>query len=105
MSKLVFIDAWIRQGESRTRRIAYPILSALSQRYEIIIHDLNEKDWLVPVSHTLLDGRGKGDIPDEAIQAAKDIADADRILIAAPFWDMSFPAYWNVSSNIHRSMA
>lgn len=36
MGKLVFIDACIRQGESRTRRIAYPILSVLSQRYEIV---------------------------------------------------------------------
>lgn len=26
------------------------------------------------------------------MDAAKNIADADRILIAAPFWDMSFPA-------------
>ena len=92
MSKLVFIDACIRQSESRTRRIAYPILSALSQRYEIVRYDLSEIDGIVPLDPKLFEGRGQGDIPGWALQAAKDIAEADRILIAAPFWDMSFPA-------------
>ena len=92
MSKLVFIDACIRQSESRTRRIAYPILSALSQRYEIVRYDLTEIDGVVPLNPKLFEERGQGDIPGWALQAAKDIAEADRILIAAPFWDMSFPA-------------
>lgn len=92
MSKLVFIDACIRQDESRTRRIAYPILSALSQRYEIVRYALPETDGIVPLDPKLYEERGQGDIPAWAVQAAKDIAEADRILIAAPFWDMSFPA-------------
>ena len=92
MSKLVFIDACIRQDESRTRRIAYPILSALSQRYEIVRYALPEIDGIVPLDPKLYEERGQGDIPAWAVQAAKDIAEADRILIAAPFWDMSFPA-------------
>ena len=92
MSKLVFIDACIRQGESRTRRIAYPILSALSQRYKIVRYDLTEIDGIVPLNPKLFEERGQGDIPAWAVKAAKDIAEADRILIAAPFWDMSFPA-------------
>ena len=92
MSKLVFIDACIRQGESRTRKIASPILSALSQRYEIVRYDLTEKDGIVPLNPKLFEERGESYIPEWALQAAKDIAEADRILIAAPFWDMSFPA-------------
>ena len=92
MSKLVFIDACIRQGESRTRRIAYPILSALSQRYEIVRYDLTKKDGIVPLNPKLFEKRGQGVIPAWAVKAAKDIAHADRIIIAAPFWDMSFPA-------------
>lgn len=92
MTKLVFIDACIRQDESRTRRIAYPILSALSKRYEIVRYALPEIDGIVPLDPKLYEERGQGDIPAWAVQAAKDIAEADRILIAAPFWDMSFPA-------------
>ncbi len=92
MTKLVFIDACIRQDESRTRRIAYPILSALSQRYEIVRYALPEIDGIVPLDPKLYEERGQGDIPAWAVQAAKDISEADRILIAAPFWDMSFPA-------------
>jgi FMN-dependent NADH-azoreductase len=92
MKKLVVIDACVRQGESRTRRIAEPIIAALSERYEVIRYDLTEMEGVVTLSPSLFEERGRGDIPAWALQAAKDIASADRILIAAPFWDMSFPA-------------
>ena len=92
MKKLVVIDACVRQAESRTRRIAEPVIAALSERYEITRYDLTEMEGVVPLTPALFDERGRGDIPAWALQAAKDIASADRILIAAPFWDMSFPA-------------
>ena len=78
MQKLVVIDACVRQDESRTRRIAEPVISALAE--------------IVPLDPGLLEERGRGDVPAWALRAARDIASADRILIAAPFWDMSFPA-------------
>ena len=59
MSKLVFIDACVRQGESRTRRIAYPILSALSQRYEIVRYDLTKIDGIVPLNPKLFEKRDR----------------------------------------------
>ena len=91
MKKLIFIDACVRQRDSRTLRIAEPIVSALSKRYEITRYDLPEMD-IVPLNPGLFDERGAGEIPQWATEAAKSIADADRIVIAAPFWDMSFPA-------------
>ena len=91
MKKLVFIDACVRQSDSRTLRIAEPIVAALSKRYEIIRYDLPDMD-IVPLNPRLFSERGAGDIPQWAMDAAKAIADADRIVIAAPFWDMSFPA-------------
>lgn len=36
MKSLVYIDACMRGKESRTRRIAEPIIDKLSERYEII---------------------------------------------------------------------
>lgn len=91
MKKLVFIDACVRQSDSRTLRIAEPIVAALSKRYEITRYDLPDMD-IVPLNPRLFSERGAGEIPGWAMEAAKDIADADRIVISAPFWDMSFPA-------------
>ena len=92
MSKLVIINACVRQADSRTLRIAQPIIDALSRRYETIRYDLPEMEGIVPLTPSLFAERGRGDIPSWAMAASKNIAEADRILIAAPFWDMSFPA-------------
>lgn len=92
MKKLVIINACVRQSDSRTLRIAEPIIAALSQRYEVKRYDLPEMEGIVPLTPALFALRGRGDIPTWALDAAKAMADADRILIAAPFWDMSFPA-------------
>lgn len=95
MNKLLVIDACIREGDSRTRRIAGPVIAALSQKYETEILHLTEMEMhaLDPERYA---GRGRGDIPQWALDSARKIADADRILIAAPFWDMSFPALLKV---------
>lgn len=92
MKKLVVIDACVRQSESRTRRIAEPVISALAERYEIVRYNLPELEGIVPLDPRLFEERGQGSIPSWALQAARDLAAADRIVIAAPFWDMSFPA-------------
>lgn len=91
MKKLVVIDACVRQSDSRTLRIAESIIDALSKRYKITRYDLPEMD-IVPLNPGLFAERGEGEIPAWAREAAESIASADRILIAAPFWDMSFPA-------------
>ena len=92
MKKLVVIDACVRQSESRTRRIAEPVISALAERYEIVRYNLPEMEGIVPLDPRQFEERGQGCIPSWAVKAARDIAAADRIVIAAPFWDMSFPA-------------
>ena len=90
--KLVVINACVRQADSRTLRIAEPIIEALAKRYEIIRYDLPEMEGIVPLTPALFAERGNGIIPSWALEAARAVAAADRILIAAPFWDMSFPA-------------
>lgn len=91
MKKLVVINACVRQADSRTLRIAEPIIGALGKRYSIKRYDLPEMD-IVPLTPGLYAERAEGVVPEWAKEAAQAIADADRILIAAPFWDMSFPA-------------
>ena len=92
MSKLVVINACVRQRDSRTLRISEPIIDALALRYSVTRYDLPLMDGVVPLSPVKLAERESGLIAPWALEAAKNIADADRILIAAPFWDMSFPA-------------
>ncbi|MBO6044845.1 MAG: NAD(P)H-dependent oxidoreductase [Bacteroidales bacterium] len=92
MKKLVVIDACVRQRDSRTLRIAEPVIEALSSRYRTVTYRLPEMDGVVPLTPQLFAARGAGDVPAWAVAAAREIASADRLLIAAPFWDMSFPA-------------
>ena len=91
MKKLVVIDACIRGEESRTRRIAEPILGALAKRYEITRFDLTKMP-MEPLTPETYAQRAAGQVPAWALEAAKTVAAADRIVVVAPFWDMSFPA-------------
>ncbi len=91
MQKLLYIDSCIRGELSRTKRIATPIIEKLSERYEvetIVINDLE----LNPVQADENRRRANGIVSDEALCWANKIKNADRIVIAAPFWDMSIPA-------------
>ena len=91
MKKLVVIDACIRGEESRTRRIAEPVVEALAKRYEITRFDLTEMD-IQPLTPATYAERAAGKVPQWALEAARTVAEADRIVVVAPFWDMSFPA-------------
>lgn len=90
MKKLIFIDACMRAG-SRTRRIASPIIEELRKRYSVETVDLTKNIYPVADNYTLED-RNQGVVPAEHVAIARKIAAADRIVIAAPFWDMSFPS-------------
>ncbi len=91
MKKLLYIDACIRDNESRTKKIAEPIVTALKEKYDVETLVLNELDLSV-VKKDLIQKRNNGDIDSTVMSWAESVRDADRIVIAAPFWDMSFPA-------------
>lgn len=90
MNKLIIIDSCMRE-ESRTRVILDVAKEVLSARYDIENIDVNALA-LPPVSPEVLEERTSGVVPEETVAIARKIASADRIVIAAPFWDMSFPA-------------
>ena len=91
MKKLVVIDACIRGEESRTRRIAEPIIEVLAKRYEITRYDLTKMD-IAPLNPDTYAARMEGQVPAWAMEASLAVAEADRIVLVAPFWDMSFPS-------------
>lgn len=90
MMNLFYINACMRAG-SRTQRIATPIIQELCKRYNVETVDLTKNMYPVADNNTLED-RNQGIVPQEHVAIAKKIAAADRIVIAAPFWDMSFPS-------------
>lgn len=91
MKKLLYIDACIRDEESRTKRIAEPIVKALEKKYDVQRFVLNDMDLEI-VQRNLIRRRLNGVIDATVMSWAETVRDADRIVIAAPFWDMSIPA-------------
>lgn len=90
MEKLIIIDSCMRE-ESRTRVILDSAKEVLAARYDIETIDVNALA-LPAVTPEVLKERTSGRVPDDTVAIARKIAAADRIVVAAPFWDMSFPA-------------
>ena len=97
--KILFIDACVRGKEiSRTYKLCEYALKELKLKYkEVDIHTLTlEEENIAPLNKETLDERerllkeGKTDGP--LFKYAKEFAEADYILVGAPFWDLSFPA-------------
>lgn len=92
MNKVLFINACVRAG-SRTAELAQTLLTKLPG-------DVQEaKLYEMPLPVLDLDGIAKRnlaeqnkDYSDPVFDAAKQFAAADLIVIAAPCWDLMFPA-------------
>ena len=95
MKKLVYINACIRGEESRTGKLADAMLEVLGERYDITEINISNMDLGCITAEECV-GRKKNGIPDEDQHYGNLIAQADRIVVAAPFWDMSFPAVLKV---------
>lgn len=96
--KLLFINSCIRDEEtSRTFRLAHAFLDEYCAGGDVMLTELRLADEeLPPVDMHALDVRD-GKVQDEAVwgrmfRYANMFAGADTIVIAAPYWDMSFPA-------------
>lgn len=90
---ILYINSCVR-SESRTNELAQELLSLYDEDYkEIYLPDMN----LMPLTEETLNIRTKlienGDYSDPMFDLAKEFASADLIVIAAPYWDLSFPSY------------
>lgn len=90
MKKLFYVDTCLREN-SNTKKIADAVINELSKRYEIETVRLSEFSFPI-VGNDILNDRANGIVPEEYVTMAKKLADADRLVIASPFWDMSFPS-------------
>ncbi len=89
---ILYIDACAREN-SRTRLLADHLASRLGEKPErVVLYDKN----IITLDGKAVDFRAEkctaGDFDDEIFANAKQFASADTVILAAPFWDLSFPA-------------
>ena len=91
-NKILFVNSCTRPN-SRTNELAQHLLNYLEGKITQI--DLY-KTKLEPIDNSNLEKRTEniknGNFSCPEFEQAKQFADADIIVIAAPFWDLSFPA-------------
>ena len=96
MPKLLFLNACIDRERSRTLRIARAAVSLLEDRgyetEEIVLED----EYVLPMTTEILGKRNtllkEGRYDNPMFSNARTFKDADRVIIAAPFWDFGFPS-------------
>ena len=89
---VLYVNSCVRE-DSRTDAIARTVLKKLGGDYrELYLPGEN----LQPLSRETLNKRSalvqKADYSDPLFRYAKQFAAADKIVISAPYWDLSFPA-------------
>ncbi len=91
----LFINCCARE-DSRTERLARALLKTLGEYEELRLYDepLHPLGRADIAKRDALLARKKYD--DEMFRYARQFAAADRIVIAAPLWDLSFPAQLKV---------
>ncbi len=94
MKKLLFVNACIREN-SRTEELCRQYLKKIENEYQIEKVQLSRMN-MKPFDAEMLKQReediSQGKLGTEKYQMARQFAEADRIVIAAPYWDCLFPA-------------
>lgn len=89
---VLFLNGCLRANHSRTLKIAYTYVKKIREREEF---QLIER--VLPTEHTQYLSRNSfdpqtGELKDSDVSLAKELAAADDIIVAAPFWEFLFPA-------------
>ena len=91
-NKILFINACVRAG-SRTEELSRHLLNEIGG--DVTEVDLY-KENILPISEKDLAKRNSHNYSGSEFDFAKQFKDADAIVIAAPFWDLSFPSVLKV---------
>ena len=91
MDKILYINSCVRE-ESRTNKLAKYLLDKLNGNIEEV--NLN-KENIRPLNSSLLKKRDKlreiNDYNDDLFKYAKELKNADIVVISSPYWDLSLP--------------
>lgn len=93
---ILYVNACVR-NESRTRRLAEKLLDKLESDNKEEIKEVRLEDVSMPIADEEFINRRdsfvrSGKFDDPMFDLARDFASADVVVIAAPYWDLSFPA-------------
>ena len=101
MKQILFVDCCIRRELSRTKELADAALAVLGTRDDIAVTELCLMDepfqyfsegFFAQREHLL----AAKELDHPRFRYAHQFAEADAIVIAAPFWDLAFPALLKV---------
>jgi FMN-dependent NADH-azoreductase len=98
MSTLLYVNSCVTRGvESRTNRLAQSYIKKRLDDEAIKVETLRLEELnMTPLTQKGLSEReeaiDKGDFSSSSFDLAKSFASADEVVIAAPYWDMSFPS-------------
>jgi len=92
MPKILYVNACVRK-ESRTNRLAQFVLKKLAGEVrEVRLED----EQIMPLDAALLQERNEliaqNNFTHPSFKYAKQLAEADVLVVGAPYWDLSFPA-------------
>jgi FMN-dependent NADH-azoreductase len=93
--KVLFVNACVRSTDSRTYKLCKDYISKLPEDAEVVEVNLDE-EGIKPLDKELLKKRDEllasKNFDDLMFNYAKQIMEADHVIIGAPYWDLSFPA-------------
>lgn len=97
MEKILFVNCCIRRDQSRTKKLADFFINELVKTNSYEITELCLMDeGLTNMTEGFFHQRdallAKKDLSHPRFRYAHAFAQADKIIVAAPFWDLSFPA-------------
>lgn len=100
MKKVLYVDSCVNRETSRTERLAQALLERLDgpevEIETLVLEDELEAGRLTPLtgekSNKRMELSRAGDFVDSLFDYAKQFAAVDEVVIAAPYWDFSFPA-------------
>lgn len=97
--KILVVDACMRGESSRTRRLYEKLLECQAKDYDIEVLKLAEEK-LLPMSGEETEVRAElvdaGMFEHPVFDYANQFKNADCIIVAAPYWDLSFPSVLKV---------
>lgn len=92
---ILFVDACAREN-SRTRELAEAVLGHIMESDPYVERIRLYDDDLKPLTEDMIRRRdyalANNDYADASFDRAKQFAEADIIIMAVPYWDLSFPA-------------
>jgi len=88
---ILYINCCARK-DSRTNRLAKALLNKLGAYEEVNLYDIDIKSIDEERLNKRYELLNKNDLDNEEFKLARQFAKADKIVIAAPFWDLSFPS-------------